>query len=58
MVTSLSHSLCFGTFAVVGQTTERREVRGGGGGSMKRLWQGFKPGERKCILTTRALRWQ
>lgn len=32
MVTSLSHSLCFGTFAVVGQTTERREVREGGGG--------------------------
>lgn len=42
--------------------TDDRETGGTGGrggvGSMKRLWQGFKPGERKCILTTRALRWQ
>lgn len=41
MVTSLSHSLCFGTFAVVGQTTERREVREGGGGEYETSLAGF-----------------
>lgn len=34
MVTSLSHSLCFGTFAVVGQTTERQGGAGGRGGGV------------------------
>lgn len=41
VVTSLSHSLCFGTFAVVGQTTERREVREGGGGEYETSLAGF-----------------